>query len=179
MDGTIVGLISNEDAQELYEICRNITIPLQKFKRLPDGTSTRGGRSNMFGDHRAALLGYTIARFKPRSIGPQLSAFSIKQPKLYDCLVKLSQKYFPEHNWKTIQLNHNVTCSPHLDRKNNGPSIIFALGDYTGSNLCIENTEGTKEINICNTIVMFDGSLYKHWNTPLLSPDKYSFVFYA
>jgi hypothetical protein len=77
--------ISDEDATELFNICKNITIPLQQYKKYENGTEARGGRAKQFGNHRAALLGYTLARFKPRSIGPQLSYFSkkhvIKSPK--------------------------------------------------------------------------------------------------
>jgi hypothetical protein len=119
--------ISEDDATELYNICKSITIPLQQYKKYENGTEARGGRAKQFGNHRAALLGYTLARFKPRSIGPQLSYFSKKHPRLYECLVNISKKYFPEHNWKTIQLNHNVVCTPHIDKYNNGKSIICNL----------------------------------------------------
>jgi hypothetical protein len=171
--------ISDEDATELFNICKSITIPLQQYKKYEHTTECRGGRAKQFGNHRASLLGYTLARFKPRSIGPQLSYFSKKHPRLYECLVNISKKYFPEHNWKTIQLNHNVTCTPHKDKHNNGPSIIFAVGDYVGSNLVIELPEKTQEIDIHNTILSFEGSIHLHYNTPLISGNKYSFVYYA
>lgn len=173
-------MISNEDATELYNICENITIPLLKYKDYgPNKQSSRMGRAQQFGNHRSALLGYVYKRNQPRSKGKQLSAFSIKQPKLYDCLIKLADKYFPEHKWTSIQLNKNVTCTPHKDKHNNGSSIIFAVGDYVGSDLIIEMASGVVTHNICNTIVSFDGSQHTHWNTPLISGNKYSFVFYA
>ncbi len=173
-------MISDEDATELYNICKNITIPLMKFKDYgPDKQASRMGRSQQFGNHRSALLGYVYKRNEPRSKGKQLSAFSIKQPHLFDCLVRISEKYFPEHKWSSIQLNHNLTCTPHLDRHNNGPSIIFSVGNYTGSNLCVENTEHIIEYNTHNTIVEFEGAKYYHHNTPLISGNKYSFVYYA
>lgn len=173
-------MISDEDATELYNICKNITIPLNTFKKYDNGnTACRMGRAQQFGPHRACLLGYTYPRFKPRSNGPQLSSFSNKHPELYECLLNISKKYFPEHNWKTIQLNHNVVCTPHTDKYNNGKSIIFSVGDYTGCNLMIETTEGIEELDTRNKITSFEGARYKHWNTPLLSGQKYSFVFYA
>jgi hypothetical protein len=173
-------MISTEDSTELFNICKNITIPLMKYKDYgPDKQTSRMGRAQRFGEHRSALLGYVYKRNQPRSKGKQLSAFSIKQPELYDCLIKLADKYFPEHKWTSIQLNHNVTCTPHKDKHNNGSSIIFAVGDYTGSNLIIETPENTQEIDIHNTIVSFEGSKHTHWNTPLLSGTKFSFVFYA
>lgn len=173
-------MISTDDATELFNICKNITIPLMKYKDYgPDKQTSRMGRSQRFGTHRSALLGYVYKRNQPRSKGKQLSAFSIKQPELYDCLIKLADKYFPEHKWTSIQLNHNVTCTPHKDKHNNGASIIFAVGDYTGSNLIIQTPENTQEIDIHNKIVSFEGSKHTHWNTPLVSGDKYSFVFYA
>ena len=184
-------MISEEDATELYNICKNITIPLMRFKKYNNGkTDCRMGRASMFGDHRSALLGYTYRRFKPRSDGLKLSAFSNKHPQLYACLLNIAKKYFPEHNWKAIQLNHNVVCTPHIDRYNNGPSIIFSVGDYDGCNLIIEMASGrqppneevcvaTQEIDTRNTIVSFEGSKYRHYNTPLISGNKYSFVFYS
>ena len=173
-------MISDEDATELYNICKNITIPLMKFKDYgPDKQASRMGRAQQFGNHRSALLGYVYKRNQPRSMGRQLSAFSIKQPELYDCLIKLADKYFPEHKWTSIQLNNNLTCTPHIDAHNNGASIIFAVGDYVGSNLVIEMPENTLEINIHNTIVEFEGAKYTHYNTPLISGNKYSFVYYA
>jgi hypothetical protein len=173
-------MISEEDAIELYDICKNITIPLMRFKKYNNGkTDCRMGRAAMFGDHRSALLGYTYRRFKPHSNGMKLSAFSNKHPELYACLLNIAKKYFPEHKWRSIQLNHNVVCTPHIDRYNNGPSIIFSVGDYDGCNLVIETLENTQEIDTRNTIVSFDGSKYRHYNTPLISGDKYSFIFYA
>lgn len=173
-------MISPEDADELLNICKKITIPLMKYKDYgPDKQASRMGRAQAFGTHRSALLGYVYKRNEPRSKGKQLSAFSIKQPHLFDCLVRISEKYFPEHNWTSIQLNHNVTCTPHKDKHNNGKSIIFAVGDYTGSNLIIETEENVQEIDIHNTIVSFEGSKYYHYNSPLLSGNKYSFVYYA
>lgn len=182
-------MISDEDATELYNICKNITIPLMKYKHYGDDKqASRMGRAQQFGTHRSALLGYVYKRNEPRSKGKQLSAFSIKQPELYDYLIKLADKYFPEHKWTSIQLNHNLTCAPHLDKHNNGASIIFSVGDYIGSNLCVEIASGREPPNeeVCvvthdthNTIVSFDGSQHIHWNTPLLSGTKYSFVFYA
>lgn len=173
-------MISEEDSTELYNICKNITIPLNTFKKYDNGnTACRMGRAAQFGSHRACLLGYTYPRFKPRSNGLQLSSFSKKHPELYECLLNISKKYFPEHNWKTIQLNHNVVCTPHIDKYNNGKSIIFSVGDYTGCNLMIETTEGIEELDTRNKIISFEGARYKHWNTPLISGTKFSFVFYA
>lgn len=180
MDISTDKMISDEDATDLYNICKNITIPLNTFKKYDNGnTACRMGRAQQFGPHRACLLGYTYPRFKPRSNGPQLSRFSNKHPELYECLLNISKKYFPEHNWKTIQLNHNVMCTKHLDKHNNGPSIIFAVGDYVGGDLIIELPENTLQIDIHNTIVSFEGHIHPHYNTPLLSGTKYSFVYYA
>jgi hypothetical protein len=172
-------MISTEDANELLTICNEITIPLLKYRYYGPSKHCAMGRAQKFGNHRSALLGYVYKRNQPRSNGRQLSAFSIKQSKLYDCLIKLAHKYFSDHKWTSIQLNHNVTCPPHKDKHNNGPSIIFAIGDYTGSELIIANDDGEVSHNIQNNIVSFDGSKYTHWNSPLLSGDKYSFVFYA
>jgi hypothetical protein len=174
-----MNIITDQDATELYDICKEITIPMMRYKHSNTGQSCRAGRAFKFGNHRAALLGYVIKRREPRINGPQLSAFSNKHPELYACLVKIADKYFPEHRYKAIQLNNNVVCPPHLDRHNNGPSIIFSVGEYVGCKLQIEYDDYILEANTRNTILSFDGSKNKHWNTPLVSGNKYSFVFYA
>lgn len=174
-----MNIITDQDATELYDICKEITIPIMRYKHSDTGQSCRAGRALKFGNHRAALLGYVIKRKEPRINGHQLSAFSNKHPELYACLVRIANKYFPEHRYKAIQLNNNVVCPPHLDRHNNGPSIIFSVGEYVGCNLQIEYDDYILEANTRNTIVSFDGSKNKHWNTPLVSGTKYSFVYYA
>jgi hypothetical protein len=174
-----MNIITDQDATELYDICKEITIPMMRYKHSDTGQSCRAGRAFKFGNHRAALLGYVIKRKEPRINGPQLSAFSNKHPELYACLVRIANKYFPEHRYKAIQLNNNVVCPPHLDRHNNGPSIIFSVGEYVGCNLQIEYDDYILEANTRNTFLSFDGSKNKHWNTPLVSGNKYSFVFYA
>jgi len=172
--------ISQEDAYELFEICKKTKIPLLQYKNYNNGkTSKRMGRAQSFGEHRAVLLGYVYPRFKPRCDGPKLSSFSVKNQELYECLLKISNKYFPEHKFQSIQLNQNVVCPPHLDRKNTGASMIFAVGDYVGCNLQIEHDDYILEADIKNRILEFDGSKHRHWNTPLVSGTKYSFVFYT
>jgi hypothetical protein len=87
-------MISNEESTELYNICKNITIPLLKYTNYgPNKEPSRMGRSQRFGTHRSALLGYVYKRNQPRSKGKQLSAFSIKYPHLYAYLIKLADKY--------------------------------------------------------------------------------------
>ena len=172
--------LSDEDSTELFNICKTKLFRLRIYK--DNGPTCKPyvmGRSQKFGNHRSDLFGYVYKRNKPRSNGKELSAASIKHPDLYIYLKKIADKYFPEHKWSSIQLNHNVTCTPHKDKHNNGPSIIFAVGDYIGSNLIIETPENTQEIDIHNKIVLFEGARHTHYNSPLLSGNKYSFVFYA
>ena len=86
-------MISTEDANELFDICKNITIPLMKYKEYDSNKqASRMGRSQQFGTHRSTLLGYVYKRNQPRSKGKQLSSFSIKQPELYDYLIKIADK---------------------------------------------------------------------------------------
>lgn len=73
----------------------------------------------------------------------------------------------------SVQLNHNVCCKPHIDGKNSGLSVIISFGTYTGNDLVV----GDQIYNTNRTPTMFDGRQI-HSNTPQLSGNKYSLVFF-
>jgi hypothetical protein len=67
-----------------------------------------------------------------------------------------------------------VLFRSHKDSKNQGKSLLISFGDYEGCKLMIDGKEYDTN---CKPII-FDGSSLEHWNTPLISGNKYSIVFY-
>jgi hypothetical protein len=64
---------------------------------------------------------------------------SKKYPEIHDILKQLSIDLFPDHEYDVVQINNNVSMKPHLDAKNNGDTILFTLGEFTGGGVFIEN----------------------------------------
>lgn len=83
-------------------------------------------------------------------------------PELYKNLKLIAQTYFPDFEFNTITLNHNLQCQPHKDSKNVGNSIIIGFGDYKDGEL---NIEGEKH-DIKYKPLKFNGALKKHWVEP-------------
>jgi len=151
------------DYMEVYELLCNSVIKNQTGK---------SGRARSFGKHRSIVLGYIKARITRKY---NLSAETKKHPELYEAVVSLGKRICP-FQFNAIQINHNVICSRHIDGCNVGKSVIVSLGDYEGCDLVVEGF-GTYN-TICRPL-MFDGSKIYHYNTPLISGNKYSLVFYT
>lgn len=146
----------------LYNLLQSINLPIASNGR---------GRSKSFGVHRAMTLGFIKARFS-RKYG--LSYYSRLFPEIYTEVCRIGNIICP-FEFSAIHINHNVVCPRHIDGNNVGKSVIVSIGDYDGGLLMIDG-EGEFDTN-CKPL-MFDGSKIYHWNTPLLSGDKYSLVFF-
>lgn len=152
----------NELVQNLYAMLVQYTVPM---------CSNKTGRAPRFGRHRSVTFGMIRGRCT-RKYG--LSVNSVKYPELWEAIQKLGKAIVP-FEWSAVYLNHNVVTPRHLDPHNSGVSCIVALGDYEGCDLVIEG-HGTYNINM--RPLVFDGSKNYHYNTPLISGDKYSLVFF-
>lgn len=106
-----------------------------------------------------------------RTRGP--SRYNKKFPELLSSIQELMKHYHPDFDYTTIQVNKNVQSKGHVDQNNVGPSIIIALGDFTGGELVIEG----KPSNIKNRFKKFDGRL-GHWVAPFKGT-RYSLVFFT
>ncbi len=154
--------IDPAELYELYDILENTKIPIQR---------NLSGRARTFGTYSGVLLGKIKPRVKKEY---QDTKFTITNPELHEAIIELGKKICPFH-FETIQLNHNVVCPPHRDSGNEGNSIIISFGDYEGGNLCIEK-HGEYNTN-CRPL-LFNGKKHLHWNTPILSGNKYSLVYF-
>ena len=154
--------ISHDICELLLNYLDKITITLNKNKM---------GRAQSFGEHRSITLGIVKSR-RTRRYG--LSRLTHKFPELFKLLTDISMQYFPEYEFNAIHVNKNVVCPPHIDKNNIGPSIIFSIGNYQGCDL---NCGGVS-FNTHEHALLFKGNKSLHYNTPLLSGTKYSFVFF-
>ncbi len=148
---------------ELYYLLSNTTIPSNDAGR---------GRSKTFGRHRSMTLGYVTARFSGKY---GLSYYSKKYNELYDSIIRFGKEHVP-FKFNAIQVNHNVVCPRHIDPKNCGKSMLVSFGDYSGCDIVVEGC-GTFNTNMVP--IIFNGAEKYHYNTPLISGDKYSIVFFS
>ena len=148
----------------LYEMLSKIKIHIVT-SRANGGTGRRG-----FDNHRSTCLGIV----KQRATGKICqSSFSRKHPLIHDEIYRICKLFCP-FQFDSVQLNHNTFCPAHFDSKNAGQSCIVSFGDYEGCKLVVNNTEHDAYLQP----LMFNGSVLNHYNTPLVSGNKYSLVYY-
>ena len=103
----------------------------------------------------------------------QPSANNHKYPLVYEALKKIIKAIDPDFEYNSITLNHNFKTLPHYDKSNKSPSLIVALGDYTGGELVIEDCK----FDICCKPLIMNGGVSKHWTNDFVG-ERYSIVYY-
>lgn len=151
--------LNPEQFAELFTMLENTTFT----------TYSKNNRRN-FPKHKALMLGLCRHRIT-KVVG--VSHLSIKYPDLTKYIFSLFDKIF-DFKYTSIQINKNVVCPPHIDSNNQKKSLIFSIGNYEGCNLFVEGEEYNTK---CQPYI-FDGSKLLHWNSPLISGTKYSFVLF-
>jgi hypothetical protein len=147
---------------DLYNMLECITLPMKSDL----SKNSRHG----FNRHRAGIFGITRQKFTGKVCDSSLTQ---KYPDIWKEIKRIGKLICP-FEFSSVHLNHNVVCPKHLDSKNIGLSLLVSFGDYDGCNIVINNVEYNTN---CNPII-FDGSKLEHYNTPLLSGNKYSLVYY-
>ncbi len=94
-------------------------------------------------------------------------------PELYKALIDFGHSLNPDFTYTSITVNKNFQSFPHYDR-NEGLSMITALGSFTGGNLNIEG----QSYNIRNKVRYFDGSFQEHWTEPF-EGTRYSIIYFT
>ena len=94
-------------------------------------------------------------------------------PELWRMLQELCASIAPDKSFNAVQVNKDYTCQSHMDKNNDGESIVVSFGPYVGGELVVDGVLFQAK----HRPVMFDGSHLSHHN---LSHDgrKYSVVFY-
>lgn len=103
------------------------------------------------------------------------SCDTIRNPELWECVKQYAKQIDPDFVWTTVTINKNANCSRHLDVKNNGTTMIVALGDFTGGRLILSDTG--EAIDIRDKPYYFNGSKVYHETEPFTGT-RYSLMFY-
>lgn len=102
------------------------------------------------------------------------SAFTKANPDLKTLLFNIGKKYNPL-GFTSVQVNQNYECLPHIDKNNHGLSMIFAVGDYGGGDLYIND----KPHNIAYKPLIFNGAKNLHYVSKITSGNRFSFVYFT
>lgn len=106
----------------------------------------------------------------------ELSECSKKNEYLYMKLKELGNWICPYYVYTTIQVNKNVKCFPHKDKKNYGHTLIVGLGDYEGGELYIHDT--TEKIDIKEKPCFFKGDKQLHSTCDFVG-NRYTIMFFS
>ncbi len=84
-----------------------------------------------------------------------------KFAEVYKTLLHLGSQIRLENGaafqFRAITINKNLACLPHIDKYNQGNSVILTLGKFTGGKLGIQQ-EGSKTYDVWYRPLRFDGS---------------------
>ena len=102
------------------------------------------------------------------------SAFTKANPDLKTLLFNIGKKYNPL-GFTSVQVNQNYECLPHIDKNNHGLSMIFAVGDYGGGLLYIND----KPHDIAYKPLIFNGAKNLHYVSKITKGNRFSFVYFT
>jgi hypothetical protein len=157
---------------KVYETENHYDKLYEMFKKVKLYMKKKGERSNRydFPDHRSAVFGMVKPRFKSQK---ELSYYSRKHPDVYEEILRIGKIICP-FEFTSIQVNHNLVCTPHKDKHNTTRSILVSFGEYEGGEIVIEGTK----YNAYHTPIEFDGKEMEHYNTEIKG-NKYSLVYFS
>jgi len=158
----MVSQLDEIDLSKLYELMKPIYLP----KIREGGENSRCG----FPTYRGAVFGMVRPRKQSNII--TLSANSKRYPAVYDALVKVGTDL--DFSFNSIQVNRNLKCPPHKDKKNVGDSMLISFGEYTGGEIVVDGTE----YNAYHKPTIFNGSQLEHYNKDIVG-DKFSIIFFT
>jgi len=101
------------------------------------------------------------------------SAFTKAHPDLKKLLFDIGKKYDPLA-FTSVQVNQNYEAKPHIDKNNIGLSMIFAIGDFKGGHLYINDVK----YDIGHSPLIFNGAKNLHYVSKITSGDRFSFVYF-
>jgi hypothetical protein len=131
---------------------------------------TRNNRKG-FGIHHVMTFGLAYGRITRRV---QPSVHTIQYPEIAEELERIGKIICKDIHFTSVHLLKNTVSPRHRDGKNSGFSVLCSFGDYEGNNIVVNG----KEYDASERPVYFNGRWLEHYNTPLISGNKYSLVFY-
>ena len=137
----------------------------------------RGVRLEMTKDKRPPemLLFGLIRDLSTQNIIPARG--SLLYPELDKLLREIAKEHFdPDFTFTNFQINKNVNCKMHLDKKNKGNACLFTLGDFkTGGHLELENST----VDIYKKPYIFNGNKVLHGTQDWTGGDRYCVIYYT
>lgn len=144
---------------------------LEKIERVkfPTSRGHNGSRTNSDGIPKILHFGKSMHYGKLI-----VNHGSRHYPEIEKILGEIVVDKFPDFKYTNVQINKNVKCDPHRDKKNIGDSVIFTVGDFKGGRLGTE----IGSLNIYRNPIMFNGSEIEHW-TEDYQGDRYCVIYYT
>ena len=102
---------------------------LRRSGRMP-----REIRRSVLKSDRDPKLGFVMGWVRDFSGNRKVSKMARQHHDLYRMLCKYAQYHFPRFYFESVQINYGPS-SLHVDQYNCGPSMIVALGNFTGGQL--------------------------------------------
>ena len=172
---------------EVLEILQSISLPEQEV------------RANVRPDNQPKIVSIALGLVHDYATGPALSRSAQEWPMLTKLLTAYFRQRHGQFRFTTIQLNKSFASQLHVDTRNEGPSWIIALGDFSGGQLFVADGNGDdyvrvtrpvtgrpdivvgsflrgRKVNIRHRWFFFDGNV-PHMTTPYRG-ERYSLVFY-
>ena len=145
---------------------------LKKFK-IPKSV----GGSITYGFVKFGYMSPTKSRKYCEENGLYQSTLLTERPELLEVFTEFRDIYFKDFEFNSIQLNKNYALGRHIDRGNNGNSVLVACGDYSGGLTVVEYENEIKKYDARLQPTIFDGCKYYHYVEPFVG-QRYSLVFY-
>jgi len=96
-----------------------------------------------------------------------------REPEIYNLLMDMKLKYFPNFGFNQILVNKNQPFKKHTDGNNlKSDTLIFSIGEYEGD-LHLEDWE----VNTNCRPIIFNGKELEH-SVPSIKGTRYSILFY-
>jgi len=135
---------------------------------------------------RGSLLGFnawtvTFGCGGRRSLGIGDLSPNKKFPELFKKLVEYGNYILPKgYKYQLITVNKDMKAKKHVDSNNGGFSVITGLGDFTGGELNVYDTNGKdpKAYDLHNHLLIFNGSKLQHMTKPF-DGRRYTLIYYS
>lgn len=164
----------NKAREHLLETLHN-QITVSKIPK-PEMERSSSNRGNIIG-----TIGRTMTfGFGDNRHGWNYYATNKKHPEVFKALVAFGNRVVPKGwEYQGITLNHGVKAKKHIDSKNVGSSVIIGIGDFTGGEIRVWNSEdkNPQDKDLHDKPVMFNGGLLAHETQPFKG-DRYTIIFY-
>ena len=171
--------IDEKVLNEYYLLLKEINPRLHKTRNRPNVTGV--SKSIKYANHKyltkvgfameSEQYGLVANRFNSGRLQP--AKYNSVKKDCYELLKNLIEYINPDFEYNTITLNHNSVCKKHFDKLNKSPSLIIALGDFSGGELNIEGCN----VNIKNEPLIFNGGVCQHSSNDFTG-DRYSIIYY-